>query len=373
MLKTRKKLLKQKPVNEKLLLNSDLADLQNLVKIGSWTFEFATSEVKWSEELFRIFELDPAKGPPSWPDGHKRFYHPDDWQRSLDIIEKAIAAGESYSLENRIIRVSDGSVIYTSVRGFPRRSQDGRITGYIGTVHDITEYKQVEDSLRENERKLSIFSKIGKIFLLVTDDNMFGDVLQVMLDATGSKYGVFGYLDEDGALVCPSMTRDVWEECNIPDKSIRYPRETWGNSIWGRAIIEKRSFYKNEPGIVPEGHIPIDNVLVAPILFHDHVIGHFELANRIEGYSDTERILVEEICTYIAPVLNARLERDLSETERKKAEEELKQKVQKLERMNQFMVDRETKMIELKREINLLLTESGRAEKYEAPEKVDSL
>jgi PAS domain S-box-containing protein len=55
--------------------------------------------------------------------------------------------------------------------------------------------------------------------------------------------------------------------------------------------------------------------------------------------------------------------------ERKKAEIALKDKVNELERFNKAMVGRENKMIELKREVNHLLKESGRAEKYATPDK----
>jgi PAS domain S-box-containing protein len=51
-------------------------------------------------------------------------------------------------------------------------------------------------------------------------------------------------------------------------------------------------------------------------------------------------------------------------TERKRAEEELKKRAEELEKMNKFMVGRELDMIELKKEVNQLLKELGRTEKY---------
>ena len=51
-------------------------------------------------------------------------------------------------------------------------------------------------------------------------------------------------------------------------------------------------------------------------------------------------------------------------TERKQAEEELKKNIKQLERFNRLTVGRELRMIELKKEINELLKETGRVEKY---------
>ena len=103
-----------------------------------------------------------------------------------------------------------------------------------------TDRKRTDDAFREPERELSIRNRIAEVFLSVPDDEMYGEVLEVVLDAMESKYGVFGYIEEDGSLVCPSMTRDIWEQCLMADKDIVFPRETWGG-IWGRALTEKKT------------------------------------------------------------------------------------------------------------------------------------
>ena len=164
---------------------------------------------------------------------------------------------------------------------------------------------------------------------LESSEDMYGEVLDLILKSMQSQFGVFAYLDEEGAAVSPSMTKGVWEQCRIPDKSIRFPRETWGDNIWVRAILQKKSLLKNDPGRVPEGHLPIKNVLVVPILFRDEVIGHFEVANKEGGYTQADAAWMEGIAQFIAPVLNARLEQERQEKARTKAEEALKKSEEK--------------------------------------------
>jgi len=192
-----------------------------------------------------------------------------------------------------------------------------------GIFHDITERKQIEEALRESQRQLNIRNNIVEIFLTTPDDEMYGEVLEVLLEAMESKYGIFGYIDEHKRLIIPSMTRDIWEKCRVPDKTIVYPREKWGG-IWGRALKEKKSLYANEGLHVPEGHIPITNVLVVPVMYGGQAIGLLEVANKSTDYSHKDQEFLESIAGKIAPILNARLQRDREERERKQAEEALK-------------------------------------------------
>jgi PAS domain S-box-containing protein len=123
-------------------------------------------------------------------------------------------------------------------------------------------------------------------------------------------------------IVIPSMTRDIWAECQVPEKSIIYPREKWGG-IWGRALKERKILYANEGLRVPPGHIPVERVICAPILYRGKLIGLLEIANRVTDYGDEDRDFLGIITDKIAPILNARLERDRENKRRKDTEEAL--------------------------------------------------
>jgi len=200
------------------------------------------------------------------------------------------------------------------------------------------ERERAEEKLRKSEWELSIRSRIANIFLIVPDDEMYAEVLHVVLEVMESRYGVFGYIDEDGALVCPSMTRDVWSQCQVAGKDIVFPREIWGDSTWQRAIREKRVICTNERSVnVPEGHIPIQRHISLPILYQGEVIGLFQVANKDIDYDESEIQLLETIAGHIATILYARLHREREEKERQRAEEELRQRTCDLEqRVNEL-------------------------------------
>jgi len=96
--------------------------------------------------MFRIFGINPEAGAPSWPEGHKKLFHPEDWERATEEIAKATNEGLSYEFTDRFFR-PDGSIGYLSVIGKAICGEDGKPVKLIGTVQDITERKQAEKEL----------------------------------------------------------------------------------------------------------------------------------------------------------------------------------------------------------------------------------
>jgi len=185
---------------------------------------------------------------------------------------------------------------------------------------DITAHKQIEEDLRRSEQDLAIRNQMANIFLALPDEEVYGEVLQIVLERMESRHGVFGYINENGDLVCPSITRDIWEVCQVPDKDIVFPRYNWGG-IWGRALAEKKTFYSNDSFQIPEGHIPVHRAMATPIIYQGEVIGQFTIGNREKDYDDSDKELLENIASYVAPILYARLQREKDEKARRQAEE----------------------------------------------------
>ncbi len=202
--------------------------------------------------------------------------------------------------------------------------------------------------------------KLTQILLLTPEEDMYADVLDLLLGVFESEFGYFGYINTEGHLVCPSMTRHIFPVCQVADKDIVFRREIWGG-LWGRILLERRSLVKNVSHRVPDGHLPIGRSFGSPILYRSELIGQFHFANRERDYDQADVALLEQICDFVAPVLNARLRHDQVERARRKAEEDLRmsnalltEKIGELERMNLALIDREERMIELKAEIERL-------------------
>ena len=291
---------------------------------------------------------------------------PQEQADALRKIDKQIMdSGKALEVEEIVRNAQGEDMIYLSHK-WPTYDAEDRVTGIVCFAMNITEHKRVEvvkATLKQTEQELAIRNKIAEIFLTVPDDEMYGDVLELILKVTRSKYGVFGYITENSDLVIPSLTRDVWDQCKMLKKDIVYPRDSWGG-IWGRALVEQKTLYTNEPLDVPEGHVPILKDLVVPIIHRGAAIGHFQVANKTTDYDNRDIRFLESIANHTAPILHARLQRDVEERERKRAEEELKKRNKELKRFNKVAVNRELRMVELKKEINALLLQLGEEPRY---------
>jgi PAS domain S-box-containing protein len=126
---------------------------QELGNTGSWARRISTGETYWSEEVFRIFSLDPKTTIPS-REVATQLWHADDREFADRTIDDATRYKRSYEMDVRLVR-PDGSIRYVHVRGQPVFDQTGATDEFIGVVMDITKRKRTERALRRaRERTL---------------------------------------------------------------------------------------------------------------------------------------------------------------------------------------------------------------------------
>lgn len=130
-----------------------LARTEAVAHVGSWEWEIENDKVTWSEELFRIFGLEPMKEAPSFNE-HQAFYVPEDRVRLIEAVEECLRNNVPYDLEVRIKR-TDGQLRHCVVRGIPEQGSDGAVNRLYGSLHDITDRKRMEEAMRESENLIS--------------------------------------------------------------------------------------------------------------------------------------------------------------------------------------------------------------------------
>jgi PAS domain S-box-containing protein len=130
-----------------------LAEAQRLAKTGSWAYNPAAEKcIYWSDEMLRIFGLDPRRNLPDREE-FLRMVHPEDRDRFNEGIEKSRREKSNFVQDYRIV-LTDGTVKHIHGIGHPVLDETGNIIEYVGTDVDVTERKLAEEKLRRSEADL---------------------------------------------------------------------------------------------------------------------------------------------------------------------------------------------------------------------------
>jgi PAS domain S-box-containing protein len=145
--------------------------------MGTWDWDIQTSELWWSDGVYRLFGQEPGSFTPTFDD-FVTAVHPDDRAGVTDAIQSALNGEEQFATELRIL-TSDGSVRVTHARGEVFRDESGEPNRMLGAVQDITEQKQVEAELRRQRASLAAGQKIARLGIwdwdMVTDQIWWSD------------------------------------------------------------------------------------------------------------------------------------------------------------------------------------------------------
>jgi PAS domain S-box-containing protein len=126
--------------------SKQLAEAQQLAHIGSWELNTSDLSIKWSDELYRIYGVMPENFIPT-VEKFMEFIHPDDAEHVIKIAREHYQTKKSLNYYYRIIRPS-GEIRFINGRGEPVFDEQGNLIRAIGTIQDVTEMKQTEDSLK---------------------------------------------------------------------------------------------------------------------------------------------------------------------------------------------------------------------------------
>lgn len=157
-----------------------LAEAQRLTRVGSFSWRVATNEIRWSEQLYRIFELEPGSRVTFDVIGGR--VHPEDLHLLYDMIEKAQSAVSNYEYEHRLL-MPNGSVKYLHLTAHSTCDHDGQLE-YFGAVQDVTQRQFAEAALAEARSELAKISRISSLGVLaasvrrtIRDGNRASDVI----------------------------------------------------------------------------------------------------------------------------------------------------------------------------------------------------
>jgi len=170
---------------------------QHYAHVGSWTWEIATNDLQWSDEMFHLFGIDQATFTGSLPDVIAAAIHPEDREAveraNRDVIENIPPT----PLDYRVIW-PDGSVhVVWAEAGELIFDDEGRPAKLSGTVQDITERRQTRDALLEAVHNLERSNQDLEHFAYIASHDLQEPLRMVAMYTELLRKRYHGQLDAD--------------------------------------------------------------------------------------------------------------------------------------------------------------------------------
>jgi PAS domain S-box-containing protein len=173
-----------------------------IASVGGWELDIRTQDLNWTEEVFRIHELDTGVEPEL--DEAINYYAPESRESIRKAVEEGMRSGTSWDIEAQII-TAKGNKKWVRAMGEPH-FEDGQCVKLTGAFQDITTEYAAKTQLANAEQRLSIANRAGNIGLWEWDVRLgscyFNDTYYTML----------GYSPNDFP-----MKFDSWEHLVHPD------------------------------------------------------------------------------------------------------------------------------------------------------------
>jgi PAS domain S-box-containing protein len=226
-----------------------LAEAQRLTHTGSWAINVRTDEHFWSEEMFRINEIDP-KWKPAWSLILDRV-HPDDrasleQRKNMEFTQTGWADSEA---DLRIV-LPDGRIKHLHTIAHPVMDASGHVIEVIGTTMDVTERKRIEDSLRRSESHLAEAQKLTH-----TASWAWRVPNRNAVEVSEEFYRIYGFDPVEGA--------PTWEE--YLERVHPEDRLKWKDTT-ERAIGEKADYDHEFRILLPNGKVRWIHTVGHPVL-----------------------------------------------------------------------------------------------------------
>lgn len=125
---------------------------ESLASIGNWKWEVENDRVLWTDELYRIFGLQPQSEEINFH-RYLELIHPDDRDMVTSHVTRSLQTKEAYEFFHRVLH-HNGKLKVVHARGEVVTDKNGKVIQLIGSAQDVTALKETERQLLENEQIL---------------------------------------------------------------------------------------------------------------------------------------------------------------------------------------------------------------------------
>ena len=140
-----------------------LKEAQRITHMGHWDLDLVSNKLHWSDEIYRIFEIDKERFGASF-DAFLNIIHPDDREFVNKTYTESVKEREPYDIVHRLL-MKDGTLKYVNEKCRTEYDDNGKALRSLGTVQDITTAKEAEMQLGKAKEEAEAASRAKTDFL----------------------------------------------------------------------------------------------------------------------------------------------------------------------------------------------------------------
>ncbi|MFZ2161113.1 MAG: PAS domain S-box protein [Sideroxyarcus sp.] len=173
-----------------------LKEAERIALLGNWELDLVANVLSWSDEIYRIFELDPNLFGATY-EAFLNAIHPDDRDLVNQAYSDSLKNRTPYDIVHRLL-MQDGRVKYVNERCETYFDDAGKPLLSIGTVQDITKRRLAELGLQKSNRALHALSTCNGVLVRAADEmQLLNDICSVLVDIGGYQLAWVGFAEPD--------------------------------------------------------------------------------------------------------------------------------------------------------------------------------
>jgi len=226
-----------------------LVEAQRIANIGVWSRDVESEVIEWTDQVFRMFGLEPGSIDVTLSEVRK-YWHPDDVEMVQNALADVFETGGKYDLDHRIIQ-PNGTVRLVHEQAEIQYDEDGVPLRLFGTVQDVTELRAAQSELRLSEERFRTAFNAGGTGMVMSDhEGRYVEANRAFCDFVGYEPEELQQLTSrdlthpDGRPVYDELRDRLRSDDRVNIREKRYVRKD-GQTVWaittGARVVDPRT------------------------------------------------------------------------------------------------------------------------------------
>jgi PAS domain S-box-containing protein len=290
-----------------------LKGAQALGRIGNWEFNVDNQKITWSDEVYRLYERDPALGPPT-AEEETAYYAPEQVEILREYARRAIEEGEEFEYDLQA-KLPSGTLAHFSATMRPAKDEGGRVIRLFGTVQDITERKRAEEALKRRVTQMALINDIASKIAAATElESVLECAARLVQENFGYHHVALFTLDRERDELVMRARAGEFAHLFPPQHRIKL-----GEGMVGWVGVHGETLLANDVDAEPRyanfypDALPTRAELSVPIRVGEEIVGALDVqSDQPNAFDENDVLVMETLADQIAvAVENARLYQEL--------------------------------------------------------------